>query len=554
MMRSSYPGPLLALGLWAGAAYGASPLPPVDVSFEPLLTPPWLVHVRGGGIYAQSVDNLEPLKLREPGEGGVIRSLAAGASGGSAVVAWIDKKNEVNRLQAVALSPEGQHATPTDFASGISSSLVNVITSTRGPTYILDASTGDNATLYITAWNGPSTQIERVKLDTTGVMPIKLLSAIIIQNHFFLFVSSGEDERAVIRAIVYRLPFFERESIADVAESDSVVFLKSLAVNNLPALVYKHQRGGVFGVSLAAKTDTGYSSTPIHDIANLDVARTAENTWADGSVLILLSGEDRGRFKQRVYAAVSPDGGKTWRMRRIDTPQGASTRAWLPDLAAAGDQVAAVWEDFRNIRPEVRMQLSSDRGQNWLNNDFVVSDGRHYAIRPRIRAHEGKLYIAWYQYRTDARKEADAMLTRLNWEDAFSKAHQNDTRSSMEEREQLLKKAVADYWDAMMQGDFRRAYGHYDPFYRARTSLDAYAAQRGRFIYHSSEIRAIEIDGNVARVQSVTNFEVPKIMIMGREQSIEPRDFPIDDTWLYIDGSWFRQYIDGLTGGSAVRY
>lgn len=553
-MGSICSGLLLVLGFLAGVAYGGDRLPPVDVTFEPQLVPPWLVHVREGGIYAQSVYAEEPLRLRDPEEGVVIRSLAAATNGRSVIVAWIEKKSGFNRLQAVALSPGASPPKPTDFASGISSTLVSVITSTSDATYILDASPGDHATLYITAWNGSGTQIERVKLDTAGLASIKLFSAVAFQDHLFLFVSTGEDERAVIRALVYRLPSLEREYSADIAEYDSVIFMKALSLKNVPALVYKHQRSGVLGLSLAVKADSGYSIIPISDIEGLDVARTAENTWADGALLIVLSGEERGRSKQRVFAAVSPDGGKIWKIHRIDTPQGASTRAWLPDLTADGDQVAVVWEDFRNIRAEVRMQISADRGQSWLSDDFLVSDGRHYAIRPRVRAHEGDLYMAWYQYKTDARKEADAILSKVSWQDAFTKAKRNDTPISINAKDQLLNKSVADYWNAMMQGDLRRAYEHQDPFYKARTPFDAFAAHRGRFIYHSHEIRAIEIDGNVARVQSVTNFEIPKITIMGHEQSIEPRDFPIEDTWLYIDGTWVRQYIDGLTGGSAIRY
>lgn len=84
--------------------------------------------------------------------------------------------------------------------------------------------------------------------------------------------------------------------------------------------------------------------------------------------------------------------------------------------------------------------------------------------------------------------------------------------------------------------------------------FDAFAARRGQFVYHSHEIRSIEVNGNVARVHSTVNFEIPKLIVMGREQSVPRRDSPIEDLWLYVDGGWYRQYVDPLSGGSAVKY
>jgi hypothetical protein len=422
-------------------------------------------------------------------------------------------------------------------------------------TYVLDASFGDDGQVYVTDLDAAKDRPGRVRLDTSGISAISPFSSAIIRDRLLLYMNSSDGERASIDELIYRLPSFERESVTRVIQTERIVFYKSIPlVPNGVAILYKSQRGGVFGLDLAVKDETGWSMRSIPGVEGLDVARTAEYAAEGGQLLVVLSAEDKGRAKQRVYGAWSPDRGETWRLQRIDTPEGTSTRAWLPDVATAGNRAVSVWEDSRGIRAAVRMQLSEDLGRSWLARDIQVSDGRHHAIRPRIGVDEGSLYVGWYQYRTDARREADAKLIRLSWEDAVGTAMQTEAPASSEEKDVMLRRSVADYWDSMIKGDVQRAYQLQDPFFRARVSFDAYAAQRGPFVYHSHVTRNVTIDGNVAHVQSTTNFEIPRLLVLGREQSVPPRDFEIDDTWLYVDGHWYREYIDPLSGGSAINY
>ena len=116
--------------------------PPVDVSFEPQIAPPWVVHVRAGGLYGQTVNSEHPIRIQDPGQAGTISSFAAAISKDNSIVAWIEQGGEGNRLMVKALLPEGPSQAWTQLASGIASTNVRIVTDPDGRTYILDASLG----------------------------------------------------------------------------------------------------------------------------------------------------------------------------------------------------------------------------------------------------------------------------------------------------------------------------------------------------------------------------------------------------------------------------
>ncbi|MCK4603774.1 MAG: hypothetical protein KAU41_03630 [Deltaproteobacteria bacterium] len=216
--------------------------------------------------------------------------------------------------------------------------------------------------------------------------------------------------------------------------------------------------------------------------------------------------------------------------------------------------MAVVWEDSRDIRRRIRMKLSPDRGKTWVRRDIPVSDRETYAIRPRISSHQGNIYLAWHQYRSDEKKAVDTVLMKLAWDEAFRMAKEEEKIISPKEKKRLLIETASLYWDAMINKDHKTTYELHDPFFRARIPLDYYSSRRGPMVYHQYEILDAEIKGNEALVKARVRYEIPSFKIMGRETSVPLKDFPIEDTWLFIDGKWHRKFVDAMSGGSAVKY
>lgn len=335
-----------------------------------------------------------------------------------------------------------------------------------------------------------------------------------------------------------------------------VSFLYALDVAGQPAVLYKTFRDQHFILEgLLKKTGGQWTHFTIPQTRALDVARIDAHAWPDnGRILVVYSGAPEGEMRgkgQRIYAATSDDFGKTWSVRRLDRAPD-NTRSWLPRLAVLGDRVAAVWEDGRDIRSRIRLAFSPDRGQTWSPEEVAVSAVDSIAFRPLIQAYNNKFYIAWYQFRDDARRDADIYLTHISWDEGMRLASKPVKQIPPEEKRRVLETRVKAYWQAMLRGNHQTTYALHDPFFRARMNFESYVSRRGPMRYLEYGLREMKIQGNTASVKVWVRYEVPRIRILGQERSIPATETVIEDTYLGLDDTWFRKYIDPMSGGSAI--
>jgi hypothetical protein len=200
------------------------------------------------------------------------------------------------------------------------------------------------------------------------------------------------------------------------------------------------------------------------------------------------------------------------------------------------------------------MKLSADRGNTWMQRDIPLSDTKRHAFRPRISVAKGTFYAAWDQFRDDERKMADLVMTKLRWDEAVKMASQKDKGVGLKKKEALLRERVNSYWKGMLKKDLKVTYELHDPFYKAKTPFHSYASHRGPMVYHSYSIEGTKIEDNVATVRVKVTYEVPKITIMGKETSISEKEVTAEETYLFVDGKWFKKFVDAMSGGSAIHY
>ncbi len=189
-----------------------------------------------------------------------------------------------------------------------------------------------------------------------------------------------------------------------------------------------------------------------------------------------------------------------------------------------------------------------------MDGDIAVSSSKFVALRPRIGFTKGTFHLAWHQFRNDERNLADLIMMHVKWDEAVKMASRKDKGVSLRKKEALLREKVNAYWKGMLKKDMKVTYEIHDPFYRSKMPFDVYAVQRGPMVYHRYSIEEVKIRGNEAEVKIKVNYDVPKMMVLGKETSIPPKEVVVEDTYLFIDGRWFRKFVDALSGGSAIDY
>lgn len=526
---------------------------PVDITSEPVLASQWACHIKYGGLYVRTIDG-EAILIRDSQKGSTILSPALIVRDKTVFVAWIEKGLRGNRLYAASVnSGINAPSRPLEVAASTNATTARIFTSGDERVFILDARSGSGSEVFVSVSDDQGKSFKRMRLNTGEVESLYGLAPVLINDTAWIFFFGTKGGKIFIWVKAYRIPTMEVKESALIAETAGISFITAVRVKDCPVAIYKTTDKKEFVLKVALKESKSWKTLSIKGAQGLDVARLDCHAW-DERLLIAFSGEKRNVFKQRIYAAVSDNGGRSWGLKRIDARQFDNTMSWLPRIAVYGEKVAVVWEDSRDIRRRIRIKLSPDRGRTWLRRDIPVSDKKAYAIRPRISSQQGNIYIAWHQYRSDDKRAVDAVLMKISWDEAFLMANEEEKIISPGEKKVLLIETASQYWDAMINKDHRTTYELHDPFFRARIPLDYYSSRRGPMVYHQYEILDAEIKGNEAIVKARVRYEIPSFMIMGRETSVPPKDFPIEDTWLFIDGRWHRKFVDAMSSGSAVKY
>ncbi len=109
--------------------------------------------------------------------------------------------------------------------------------------------------------------------------------------------------------------------------------------------------------------------------------------------------------------------------------------------------------------------------------------------------------------------------------------------------EQQVRQRATERWQALVKGEFSRAYGYNTPGYRAVISTDAYRARFGTAItWLGSEIVALRCP-ETTRCEALVRIDYKPLLSrkIGDKMSTH-----VDETWLLEDGQWwFFQDIKG---------
>ena len=110
-------------------------------------------------------------------------------------------------------------------------------------------------------------------------------------------------------------------------------------------------------------------------------------------------------------------------------------------------------------------------------------------------------------------------------------------------KEAMLRNRVMELWGTQVDGDRGRMYDYYDPFFRARVSRAHFAGKALPVRYVDPHIVQVEMYGNVATVRVSVDYQGTLAGKFGPVDA-KKKDNVTNETWLFVDGNWWRQYID----------
>lgn len=233
--------------------------------------------------------------------------------------------------------------------------------------------------------------------------------------------------------------------------------------------------------------------------------------------------------------------------KRLDTKAVENTRSQTPVVTTTRDGVAvAAWVDFRDIRSNIYLSASFDRGNSWSQPQPLRRPGMLAMGWPQLIATTEGVAIAYETYPTDRANEGRFVVQAVPLGDQskalMALARPEDLTES--QRRSRLEQRVKSLWEARIQGDYATAYEYFDFAYKAVTPKKHYVDNSGVITYHTASIDTVAIKGNEAAVNMKVRYEMKPVMIPGTPKpvSVPPIDVETPNTWVWVGDDWYLMF------------
>lgn len=332
----------------------------------------------------------------------------------------------------------------------------------------------------------------------------------------------------------------------------------------------QHGDGKDFLLEGAYSEDKGQSwkRFAFDSIKGLDLSYLDAATDGKGHIALAFSGSRRLRdddpnAKNDLYFTRSTDNGTSWaEPRRLRSPEYQITHAKYPVLSFGPQPgtLVVVWEDWRDIRPNVYAAYSTDYGTTWQKEIPVglpgrVNLGMEFNLKRALISQGENFHLVVKRFEDDTFNKADLVEYLFTVAD-LKQATQSLRGLELEKphlNEERLRRRVMQYWDAMQQVDYATTYALMDSFFQSRVGRQAYRQKMGIIKYQNARIDGIERKGKIAKVKITVEAEVPefKSPTSGKSYSKPKQEYTFVETWLFIAGDWYREYFEESSG---IRY
>lgn len=272
-----------------------------------------------------------------------------------------------------------------------------------------------------------------------------------------------------------------------------------------------------------------------------------------------LPGSDEREYV--VYFVHSPDNGKTWRSRNMRKGEAVDMKAIRASMATSSDgkTILMVWEDYRDIRPNLYFSYSKDGGANWsqarpfgrpgFDNLTLLS---HLDLKS-LRYENGRFHMVVPV--DDGSPYTLGVLSLYSFSiEQLEAQGKTMEKSRVAADEQRLRARIDELWTAFVAEDYPKVYSLHDPFFRFRVPERTYLSQTGMMKYHAHEVKELTIQGNRASVRTEVEFSVPEMKFRDKTFSRERAPEIFEEVWVFVDGDWYREFRSEATEARFTPY
>lgn len=320
------------------------------------------------------------------------------------------------------------------------------------------------------------------------------------------------------------------------------------------------------GIVAFASKDEGRSWRSAGAMAGTEVAPGTDGASSSGIELAvageqahLLWMQDRKGQKTRIMHGTLDLAQAKWlgAAQRLDVKAVENTRSMLPTIMALpGGQVLASWVDYRDIRPNIYLSASFDRGQSWSAPQPLLKRGEVSAGWPKLLPWGKQAAIGYDIYPNEQLLKGKYVLRLLPLAEGakalpefVAPATVNDA-----ERKARLEQRVKMVWQNRVDGNYDAAYDVFDFAFKAFSSKKTYLENVGVILYQSFSLMDSAITGNEAEVKMKFKYEIkPTIMPNGKSIKVAPVEVEASNTWVWVKDDWYMVYAPSF-GQANLQY
>ena len=240
---------------------------------------------------------------------------------------------------------------------------------------------------------------------------------------------------------------------------------------------------------------------------------------------------------------------RKWRgvAHRLNLKPNENTSASYPaQLATAQGSLITAWVDYRDIRPNIYLSISSDNGETWSKPQALLKPGEISAGSPQLIRWKDQAAIAYEEYPTDRPLDGQFVIRLLPAGNSITGMDGMASQMNISEadRKTKLEQRVKKLWEARIAADHDTSYEMFDFAYKASTPKRSYTDYMGVITYLSYDIDEISIAGNEAAVKMKIKYEVKPTMIPTAPKpiSIPPTESESPSTWVWVGNDWYLVY------------